>query len=127
MVKLPGYASIVPVNPYGITGAIMALTRAAIARAIATGAKMSAPFAVTPWGSIVPSGSKTVLIFAGTQSRNSIQLMRSSSRVVGPFLSVKRVTCRGFLLLFQLTIEMLRFKKDPSAGAKNIRCMDDRP
>jgi len=72
-----------PVNPYGTTGAIHPLTRDAIARAIATGARISAPLAVTPCGSIVPSGSKTVLIFAGTHSRNSIQLMRSISHVLG--------------------------------------------
>src|ERR1700736_6129467 len=83
MVKLPGYASMMPVNPYGTTGAIIAVTRDAIARAIATGARISAPLAVTPCGSIVPSGNKTVSIFAGTHSRNSIQLMRSISRVLG--------------------------------------------
>jgi hypothetical protein len=54
------------VNPYGITGAIIAFTRGAISFATATGARISAPFAVTPWGSIVPSGSKTVLILPGT-------------------------------------------------------------
>ena len=60
-----------------------ALVRAAMARAIATGAMMSAPLAVTPCGSSVPSGTSTVSIRLGTTSRNSIQLMRSSSRVVG--------------------------------------------
>ena len=60
-----------------------ALVRGAMARAIATGAMMSAPLAVTPCGSSVPSGTSTVSIRFGTTSRNSIQLMRSSSRVVG--------------------------------------------
>ncbi len=54
-----------------------------MARAIASGAMMSAPFAVTPCGSRVPSGTRTVSICSGTISRNSIQLMRSSSRVDG--------------------------------------------
>src|SRR6267143_1981095 len=66
-----------------MTGAIMAFNRGAISLAMATGARMSAPFAVTPWGSIVPSGRRTVLIFPGTHSRNSIQLMRSISRMLG--------------------------------------------
>src|SRR5687767_9583657 len=71
-----------PVKPYGTTGATNALRRGAISRAMATGARMSAPFAVTPCGSNVPSGRSTVVTFAGTYSRNSIQLIRSSSRVV---------------------------------------------
>ena len=66
-----------------MTGAISALVRDAMARAIATGAMMSAPLAVTPCGSSVPSGTSTVSTRFGTTSRNSIQLMRSSSRVVG--------------------------------------------
>src|SRR5213595_1970462 len=66
-----------------MTGAIMAFNRGAISLATATGAIISAPFAVTPWGSIVPSGNRTVLIFPGTHSRNSIQLIRSISRVLG--------------------------------------------
>src|SRR3954469_17010137 len=66
-----------------MTGAIIAFTRGAISLAIATGARMSAPFAVTPCASIVPSGSSTVLILPGIHSRNSIQLIRSSSRVLG--------------------------------------------
>src|SRR5256714_12167766 len=70
-----------PVMPYGRTGAINALTRGAIWRAIATGAVMSAPLLMTPCGSKVPVGSKTVVIFDGTTSLNSIQLMRSISRV----------------------------------------------
>src|SRR5438270_12789466 len=45
---------------------------------------MSAPFAVTPCASIVPRGRSTVLILPGIHSRNSIQLIRSSSRVLGP-------------------------------------------
>src|SRR4029453_14968903 len=57
-----------------IAGAINALTRGAISRAMATGARMSVPLGATPCGSSVPSGSKTVRIFAGTNSRNSIQL-----------------------------------------------------
>src|SRR3954467_7339012 len=67
-----------------MTGAIIAFTRGAMSFAIATGARMSAPFAVTPWGSIVPRGRRTVLILPGTHSRNSIQLIRSISRVLGP-------------------------------------------
>ena len=54
-----------------------------MSRAIASGARMSAPFAVTPCASSVPSGSSTVCERAGTSSRSSIQLMRSSSRVEG--------------------------------------------
>src|SRR5947209_11166893 len=59
----------------------MALTRGAIALAIATGAVMSAPLLMTPCGSSVPVGKRTVCTFDGTASLNSIQLMRSSSRV----------------------------------------------
>src|ERR1051325_7817478 len=70
-----------PVMPKGMTGAIMALTSLAILRAIATGAVMSAPLLITPCGSIVPVGRITVLIFAGTTSLNSIQLMSLISRV----------------------------------------------
>src|SRR4051812_906278 len=66
-----------------MTGAIIAFTRGAISFAMATGARMSAPFAVTPCGSIVPIGRSTVLILPGTHSRNSIQLIRSISRVLG--------------------------------------------
>src|SRR5437667_12329187 len=66
-----------------MTGAIMAFNLGAISLAMATGAIISAPFAVTPCGSMVPSGKRTVLIFPGTHSRNSIQLMRSISRVLG--------------------------------------------
>src|SRR5439155_19531480 len=73
----------IPVNPYEITGATMALTRGAISRAIATGTRMSVPLGATPCGSSVPSGSRTVWIFAGTHSRNSIQLIRSISQVLG--------------------------------------------
>src|SRR5690349_837472 len=54
-----------------------------MARAIATGAMMSVPLAVAPWASSVPSGRSTVRIFSGTHSRNSIQLIRSISRVMG--------------------------------------------
>src|ERR1700682_154523 len=61
----------------------MAFTCDAISFAITTGTRMSVPLAVTPCASSVPSGSSTVLIFAGTHSQNSIQLMRSISRVVG--------------------------------------------
>src|SRR5436190_2902761 len=61
----------------------MAFSFGAISLAMATGAMMSAPFAVTPWGSIVPTGRRTVLIFPGTNSRNSIQLIRSISLVLG--------------------------------------------
>jgi hypothetical protein len=46
---------------------------------------MSVPLGATPCGSSVPRGSKTVWIFAGTHSRNSIQVMRSMSRVLGAF------------------------------------------
>src|SRR5438270_787367 len=59
----------------------MALTRGAIALAIATGAVMSAPLLMTPCGSSVPVGKRTVCTFDGTASLNSIQLMRSISRV----------------------------------------------
>src|SRR5262245_19892424 len=69
--------------PYGITGATNAFTRGAISRAIATGARMSAPFAVTPCGSSVPRGRSTVWTRPGTHSWNSIQFRRSSSRVRG--------------------------------------------
>src|SRR6186713_779064 len=44
---------------------------------------MSAPFAVTPCASMVPRGSRTVSMVAGTTSRNSIQLIFARSRVVG--------------------------------------------
>ena len=43
---------------------------------------MSVSLGATPCGSNVPSGSKTVAILVGTQSRNSSQLMRSISRVL---------------------------------------------
>src|SRR4026208_600750 len=66
-----------------MAGAIIAFKRGAISLAMATGARISAPFAVTPWGSNVPRGNRTVCIFPGTHSRNSIQLMRSISRVLG--------------------------------------------
>src|SRR5215216_5169134 len=65
-----------------MTGAIIALTSRAIFLAIATGAVMSAPLLITPCGSSVPVGSITVLIFEGTASLNSIQLMSLISRVV---------------------------------------------
>src|SRR5262245_42771570 len=64
-----------------MTGAIMALTSRAILRAMVTGAVMSAPLLITPCGSSVPVGRITVLIFAGTTSLNSIQLMSLMSRV----------------------------------------------
>src|SRR5215210_1930997 len=48
---------------------------------MAIGAVMSAPLLTTPCGSSVPVGSRTVVIFEGTTSRNSIQLIRSISRV----------------------------------------------
>src|SRR4051794_35359583 len=83
MVSPPGYASSTPVKPYGTTGAIIAFTRSAMARAIATGAMISVPLAVAPCASIVPNGRSTVWILSGTHSRNSIQLIRSISRVVG--------------------------------------------
>src|SRR5919197_5589300 len=67
--------------PYGRTGANMALTGGAMARAIARGAVMSAPLLMTPCGSSVPVGKSTVCTFDGTASLNSIQLMRSISRV----------------------------------------------
>jgi hypothetical protein len=70
-----------PVIPYGRTGAIIALTEGAILRAIAIGAVLSAPLFATPCGSSVPVGSSTVWTFAGTVSRNSIQLIRSISRL----------------------------------------------
>src|SRR5690349_9565513 len=63
-------------------GAIIAFTSRAILPAIATGAVMSAPLLMTPCGSIVPVGRITVLIFEGTTSLNSIQLMLLISRVL---------------------------------------------
>src|ERR1043165_9298828 len=63
-------------------GATRAFTSRAILRAIATGAVMSAPLLTTPCGSSVPVGNITVLIFDGTTSLNSIQLMSLISRVV---------------------------------------------
>src|SRR5882672_7831707 len=63
-------------------GAIIAFTSRAILRARATGAVMSAPLLITPCGSSVPVGRMTVLIFEGTTSLNSIQLMSLISRVV---------------------------------------------
>src|SRR5262245_11604143 len=68
--------------PYGMIGAIMAFTSRAIFRAKATGAVMSAPLLITPCGSRVPVGSITVLIFDGTYSLNSIQLISVISRVL---------------------------------------------
>src|SRR3954462_4555178 len=65
-----------------MTGAIIAFTRGAISLAIATGIIISVPFAVTPCGSNVPNGNNTVSILDGTSSPNSIQLMRSISRVI---------------------------------------------
>src|SRR5688500_12686543 len=67
--------------PYESVGAIIALVRRAIVRAIAVGAVLSAPLFITPCGSSVPVGSSTVLTLDGTVSLNSIQLMRSISRV----------------------------------------------
>ncbi len=61
-------------------GAIRALTSAAIASAILTGAKLSAPLFTTPCGSSVPVVSSTVLTFVGTISRNSIQFSSSIQR-----------------------------------------------
>src|SRR6185503_11636679 len=63
-------------------GAILAFTSRAIFRAIAMGAVMSAPLLTTPCGSSVPVGKITVLIFDGTTSLNSIQLISLMSRVV---------------------------------------------
>src|SRR6266513_3028081 len=63
-------------------GAIIAFTSRAILRARATGAVISAPLLITPCGSSVPVGRMTVLIFEGTTSLNSIQLMSLISRVV---------------------------------------------
>src|SRR5688500_2127289 len=60
-----------------------AFRRGAMAFAMATGARMSAPFAVTPCGSSVPSGNSTVCTFDGTAALNSIQLMRAMSRSTG--------------------------------------------
>src|ERR1700739_3194666 len=77
---------------------------------------MSVPFAVTPCGSIVPSGNSTVSIFSGTHSRNSIQLIRSISRVVGPplfredFIGLMR--CRGLLLFLRLYLSIKRGHAD---------------
>src|SRR5215203_4653396 len=70
-----------PVIPYGSVGAIIAFVRRAIVRAIAVGAVLSAPLFTTPCGSSVPVGSRTVVILDGTVSLNSIQLIRSISRV----------------------------------------------
>ena len=63
-------------------GAIIAFTSRAIFRAIPRGAVRSAPLLMTPCGSSVPVGRITVLIFDGTTSLNSIQLMSAISRVV---------------------------------------------
>ena len=86
----PGYASIEPVIPYGTAGAIIAFSRGASSRAIASGAVMSAPLFATPCGSSVPVGNSTVRIFDGTSSRNSIQLIRAMSRSCARAVRVKR-------------------------------------
>src|SRR5262245_58257679 len=72
-----------PVIPYGSVGAIIAFIVGAIFRAIASGAMLSAPFAVTPCGSSVPVGNMTVFTLTGTTSLNSIQLIRFNSQVEG--------------------------------------------
>src|SRR5712692_11498605 len=63
-------------------GAISALTSAAMARAMATGAVLSAPLLATPCGSRVPTVSRTVEICAGTTWRNSIQFSSSIRRLL---------------------------------------------
>src|ERR1043166_4342632 len=67
--------------PYDKVGAIIAFVRRAMVFAIANGAVLSAPLLMTPCGSRVPVGRRTVVIFDGTTSLNSIQLIRSISRV----------------------------------------------
>src|SRR4051794_5056028 len=64
-------------------GATMALTSSAMARAMACGARLSAPLAVTPWPSSVPIVSRTASTRAGTSLPNSIQLISSRRRVDG--------------------------------------------
>src|SRR4051794_38305910 len=69
-----------------MTGATIAFSRGAMARASSRGAIISVPLGPQPCASTVPNGSKTVAIFSGTHSANSCQLMRSISRVDGPEL-----------------------------------------
>src|SRR4029453_15839236 len=98
-----------------------------------TGARMSVPLGATPCGSSVPTGCKTVRIFAGTHSRNLFQVRRSISRVLGAFRLVTfpgDVSRRGNVpLVFfrrvasnQLARRMRRFaRKD-----YRLHCMEPR-
>jgi hypothetical protein len=61
--------------------------------AIAVGAVLSAPLLMTPCGSSVPVESSTVFIFDGTTSLNSIQLIRSISRVETESFLLELVVC----------------------------------
>src|SRR5438105_13739867 len=70
-----------------------ALSRSGMWRAIAMGAVLSAPLFLTPCGSSVPVGRSTVVMRDGTTSRNSIQLMRSISRVETKSCCVEVICC----------------------------------
>src|SRR6185312_5028290 len=69
--------------PYGMCGAISALTSSAMACAMATGAVLSAPSLMTPCASKVPTVTITVSMRAGTSFLNSIQFRSFMSRVGG--------------------------------------------